>query len=112
MPKEALANEVLIYQDAQGREPVIEWLEALRDKKTERRIRNRLRRLELGNFGHYRSLGEGLCELKLPFGSGYRIYFGTMGSQTVILLCAGDKHSQKHDIERAKQYWQDYRKQS
>lgn len=108
MLKESLKKEVLIYQDAQGREPLTQWLEAIKDKKTALRIRNRLRRIELGNLGHSKSLGEGVHELKLSFGPGYRVYFGTHGPQVVILLCAGDKHSQAQDIKRAKKYWKDY----
>ena len=62
-----------------------------------------------GNFGNSRSVGSGVYELRLHFGSGYRIYFGEVGDTVVLLLCGGDKSSQARDIRRAKTYWLDYK---
>lgn len=73
------------------------------------RIVRRIARLELGNFGDFRSVGEGVQELRIPIGPGIRVYFGRQGEAIVVLLCGGDKHSQRHDIGRAKLYWKDYR---
>ena len=70
-------------------------------------IEARLKRVSDGNFGHTRSVGEGVVELKIDFGPGYRVYFGIDGNNVVLLL-AGDKSSQEADIESAKKYWKDY----
>ena len=64
-------------------------------------------RVEIGNYGDYKPLGDGVYELKLHFGSGYRVYFAEDGYIIVILLCGGDKSSQSKDIEVAKAYWKE-----
>jgi len=100
---------IKIYKDEYGNEPFIEWLEAIKDKAMQVRIRSRLLRMEDGNFGDHRSIGEGIFELRLHFGPGYRIYYGQLGNEIVLLLAGGDKSTQKHDIQRVKYYWYDYR---
>lgn len=82
-------------------------MKSLKDPVTRLRIRRRLDRVELGNFGDYKPLGDGVYELKLAFGSGYRIYFAEDGDTIVILLSGGDKSSQVKDIATAKMYWQE-----
>lgn len=93
------------YVTPTGKTPFLEWLNKLNDPTTRLRIRRRLDRIELGNFGDYKSVGDGVFELKLAFGSGYRIYFAEHSNIIVILLCAGDKSTQKKDIKTAKAYW-------
>jgi putative addiction module killer protein len=102
---------IAVYRDRQGKEPLTEWLNSIRDRRTRARIDARLDRLQDGNFGDYRSLKGGLFELRLHFGSGYRIYYGRRGDELIILLAGGDKSSQTRDINKAKQYWEDYKKQ-
>lgn len=85
------------------------WLYSLRDPTTRRRILKRLRRLEYGHYGDFKPVGEGVYELRFFFGAGYRVYFAEQGDTIVILLCAGDKGSQRRDIQQAKQYWQEYK---
>jgi len=84
----------------------------LRDTKVQARIEARLNRIRLGNLGDYRSVGQGVSELRIMVGPGYRIYFGRTGSTIVVLLCAGDKDSQPRDINLAKRYWEDYLRRS
>ncbi|MCG9884166.1 MAG: type II toxin-antitoxin system RelE/ParE family toxin [Cyanobacteria bacterium] len=100
--------EVRRYITKQGRIPLAEWLDSFRDRKIRQRIQNRLLRLEAGNLGDCKSLGQGLWELRLDFGSGYRIYYGQIGLVIILLLCAGDKSSQSRDIELARSYWREY----
>ena len=83
------------YTTPSGKVPFLEWLYDLKDPVTRLRIRRRLDRLELGNFGDCEPVGDGVFELKLAFGSGYRIYFVEQDREIIILLCAGDKASQK-----------------
>jgi putative addiction module killer protein len=79
------------------------WLAALRDKRAAAIIRRRITRLELGNFGDTKSIGDGVGELRVDFGPGYRLYFTRREQELVILLCGGDKGTQARDMARAKQ---------
>lgn len=90
--------------------PFEEWLTHLKDQNARARIRERIARLMLGNFGDCRPVGEGILELRLAFGAGYRIYFAEAEKAIVVVLCGGDKSSQKRDITRAKSFWADYRR--
>jgi len=88
---------------------IIDWLESIKDKTIQVRIRSRLMRIEQGNLGDHKSIGEGLYELRLHFGSGYRIYYGQVGDEIVLLLAGGYKNTQERDIQRVKYYWYDYK---
>ena len=79
-----------------------DWLKNIRDIKARARIAVRLRSAEHGNFGDCAPVGEGISEMRLHFGPGYRLYFWQQGSQVYWLLAGGDKNTQKRDIERAK----------
>ena len=107
--RDAHLREVQYYQTPNGREPFTEWYDSLRDPKTQNRIDRRLERVEIGNLGEYKSVGDGVFELILDFGPGYRIYFGAVDRTIVLLLCGGGKRSQNRDIERAKNYWLQYK---
>ena len=108
MTREAVKRVLDFYEDRHGRMPFVEWLESL-DGKSQARIRHRLTRVEAGNLGDCEPAGEGVLELKLFFGPGYRVYFGEAEKTLIILLCGGDKKSQEKDIRKAKEYWNDYR---
>ena len=109
MPNE---QEVRVYARSDGSEPFTQWLRRLRDVRTRNRIRQRIARVRLGNFGDVRSVGDGVKELRIPFGPGFRIYFGRERDAVVVLLSGGDKSTQARDIERARDYWRDYRRRA
>jgi putative addiction module killer protein len=101
-------REIEEYLDENGKSPFREWILSLKDIKTRARIRMRVNRLWLGNFGDCRFLGNGVYELKIDLGPGYRIYLGRESDVILILLCGGDKKNQRKDIVKAKKLWQDY----
>jgi putative addiction module killer protein len=79
------------------------WLKKLRDAQVRSRILARLARLSFGNPGDVKPVGEGVSEMRIPCGPGYRVYYIQSGDQIVILLIGGDKSSQDRDIEKAKE---------
>ena len=102
--------ELFRYQRDDGREPFTEWLNGLRDKLAQARIRIRLRQVQAGNFGDSEPVGEGVIELRVHVGAGYRVYCGRHGKTVVLLLCGGDKSSQVADIKRAKELWSEWKR--
>lgn len=94
--------EIKLLETDERKVPFEEWYNSLKDKVTKVKIRRRLDRIELGNFGDTESLGEGVYELRIHFGAGYRIYFTRVGNVIVVLLGGGDKSTQKRDIAKAK----------
>jgi len=99
------------YTDKQGNKPFRVWLLALRDQVAAVRIRARLTRVRAGNFGDARNVGNGVVELKIDHGPGYRVYYAIEAGTVVLLLCGGDKRSQNRDIETARRYWKDRQEQ-
>ena len=102
--------EIRRYLTEEGSDPVEGWLGAMRDKRAHAALRIRIRRLESGNFGDCKSVGAGVLELRVDTGPGYRLYCARHGEALVILLCGGDKRRQSADIERAKDYWADWKR--
>lgn len=96
-----------VYNDPSGGNPFSEWFEGL-PIATQQRIDARLIRVAAGNLGDWKSVGKGVSEMRFHFGSGYRVYFARDGKHIILLLCAGDKSSQKKDISKAQDYWSDY----
>jgi putative addiction module killer protein len=78
-----------------------EWFKSLRDRRARARINTRIRRLSLGNPGDVKPVGEGVSELRIDYGPGYRVYFVQRGGSLVILLAGGDKQTQNRDIRTA-----------
>lgn len=107
---EVRERRVLYYESADGKRPIQEWLYSLRDIIARAKLRARIDRVKLGNFGKCDPVGHGVMELKLDFGPGYRIYFGQKGQTLIVLLCGGDKSSQSKDIKKAQEYWTDYKR--
>ena len=100
----------IIYKSAKGSEPYVKYVDSLKDREGAAKIRARVTQAELGNLGDWGSVGQGVIELRIHFGPGYRVYVGLQGKELIVLLCAGDKGSQDKDIQKAMDYWNDYRR--
>lgn len=99
---------ILTYETAHGDIPLELWLRQLRDREARLRIMRRIQRMSFGNFGDHHGVGNGLSELRIDYGPGYRVYYFQDGKTLILLLCAGDKRTQNADIDRAKVYKNDY----
>ncbi len=104
--------EVLRYVTSSGKDVVGEWLGGLADARTRAKIAVRIARLAADNFGDCKRLREGVSEMRINWGPGYRVYFAMAGKECVLLLCGGVKRQQSRDIERAIEYWQDYKQRA
>lgn len=100
--------DVRKFRDENGKVPFDEWISGLRDRRGKKRISTRVDKLSLGMEGDWKSVGEGVRELHIPEGPGYRVYYAWYGNEIIVLLCAGDKATQQQDIETAKRYWRIY----
>lgn len=104
--------ELLRYQLENGEVPVSRWMQGLRDARAKARIQMRFNRVAVGNLGDHKAVGDGVCELRVDVGAGYRVYFGQHGKTLVVLLCGGDKGTQQADIKLAKEYWADWQRKN
>jgi putative addiction module killer protein len=100
------------YIDSAGKDVLLEWQRKLRDSIAKMSIDRRIFRLELGNFGDHKFCRDGVWELRVDVGAGYRIYYAFEGNDIILLLCAGDKRTQDTDIARACAYWQDWQRRN
>ena len=101
--------ELRIYRTAQGVAPFPQWLDALKDRQGRAQIRARLERVRGGNFGDCKPLRDGVQELRIDFGPGYRVYLSRQGPVLVLLLCGSDKGDQDRAIRRAIEYLEDWK---
>jgi putative addiction module killer protein len=90
----------------------VDWLKRLRDSQAKVAVLRRVTRVELGNFGDYKFCRDGVSELRIDVGPGYRVYYAVSGQRVVLLLCGGDKRTQDADISRAVAYWQDWQRRT
>jgi putative addiction module killer protein len=95
-----------------GADLYLKWLEAMKDTNAKIAVVRRVVRVELGNFGDHKFCRDGVWELRIDVGAGYRVYYAIAGNQVVLLLCGGDKRTQDADIDRACEYWQQWKKES
>ncbi len=93
-------------------DPFQEWLKKLRDPIAKGQVVKRVGRIEAGNFGDHKPCREGVWELRIDQGPGYRVYYAMAGEVVVLLLCGGDKGTQDADIERAIGFWKDWQRRS
>jgi putative addiction module killer protein len=98
--------KILFYETSTGKSPLHSWLDKL-DTNTRAIMRTRIDRIKLGNFGDVKRItnSDGVFELRIAYGPGYRIYFGKINEKTIVLLLGGNKGSQRKDIEKAKKFW-------
>lgn len=101
--------ELRTYTTSAGRKPVEEWLNALKDRRARALILARLARVQAGNFGDCKPLREGVQELRVDHGPGYRVYLSRQGAVLVLLLCGSDKGGQDRAIARAIEYLKDWK---
>jgi putative addiction module killer protein len=99
---------VVHYVTETGKDLYQAWLERLKDRTAKIAITRRVIRIELGDLGDHKRLGDGVSELRINVGPGYRVYYGSVEKTIVVLLVAGTKGTQERDILRAKTYWQDF----
>lgn len=100
--------EIVQYETCEGSCPFADWFDSL-DAQAAAKVRTAIARIETGNFGDVKPVGEGVSERRIDFGPGYRVYFGQDGQKLVILLVGGTKKRQQRDIDQAKAYWRDYK---
>ena len=104
--------EIEHYIDGKNRVIYPDWLAKLSDRIAKARIIKRVDRLSRGGFGDCKPVGEGVWELRIDYGPGYRVYYSLIGKTVVLLLCGGDKRKQNTDIVRAIDYLQDYKRRT
>ena len=101
--------ELRIYTDLQNRQPLTQWLADLKDVRARAQIRARLARVGAGNLGDCKPLRDGVQELKIDYGPGYRVYLSRQGPVMVLLLCGSDKSDQTKAINQAIEYLNDWK---
>ena len=104
--------ETKFYKTEQGETPFTQYLSKLRDMRAALKIATRINRAQTGNFGDHKSVGDGLWEMRIDYGPGYRVYYCFEGDRLVLLLCAGDKRTQPRDIETAGKYKADFERRN
>jgi putative addiction module killer protein len=104
--------EIRHYMREDGTDSYLEWWLTLRDIKARIAIDRRMNRIEAGNFGDHKFCRDGVWELKIDVGPGYRVYYAIAGQSVVLLLCGGSKRSQDVDIATACKYWQVWQRRS
>jgi putative addiction module killer protein len=101
--------ETVTYQDSNGNKPYADWLGSLTDKQAKARILVRVNRIAAGNFGDCKPLRDGVQELRIDHGPGYRVYLSKQGPVLVLLLCGSDKSDQNRAIKQAVEYLNDWK---
>ena len=105
-------HEIRHYLTRSNKDLFMDWRRQLRDTKAKIAVDRRINRMELGNFGDHRFCRDGVWELRIDIGPGYRVYYAITGAQIVLLLCGGDKRKQSADIKRALEYLKDYKERT
>lgn len=104
--------ELRHYCNPEGQDLFRRWLDGLHDRQAQARVAARLTRLNNGNFGDCKPVGEGVWEMRIDWGPGYRVYYAVEGKRVILLCEGGDKRTQKADIERAIYRWREWKSRS
>lgn len=104
--------EIRHYVTPDGKDVYLDWVRKLRDIRARIAIDRRVNRIELGNFGDHKFCRDGVWELRIDVGTGYRVYYAVVGRELILLMCGGDKRTQSTDIDRACEYWEDWRRRT
>lgn len=104
--------EIRHYLTTDAKDVYFDWFRKLRDVTAKIAVDRRVNRIELGNFGDHKFCRDGVWELRIDVGGGYRVYYAIAGKKIVLLLCGGDKRTQDSDIDRACGYWQDWQRRA
>lgn len=104
--------EITDYLTDDGRDPFMDWLASLADRQARARVLVRVQRMAAGNFGDCKPLAEGVWELRIDHGPGYRVYYARAGKTVLLLLAGGDKRTQQADIDAAVSYWKDWKQRN
>jgi putative addiction module killer protein len=102
--------EIRHYLTRNQKDVYMEWRRKIRDTKAGISVDRRVNRIELGNFGDHKPCRDGVWELRIDVGPGYRVYYAISGAEIVLLLCGGDKRTQDADIDRASENWLDWQR--
>mgnify|MGYP002653290591 CR=1 FL=1 len=100
--------EIIHYLDEAGNDPYQDWLDAMRDRVAKVAIIRRVARMEVGLFGDCKPLRDGVWELRVDVGAGYRVYYAHVGDRVILLIGGGDKKPQSRDIERSVKLLKDW----
>lgn len=104
--------KLIDYISEDKRVPLKNWLASLLDRQARARVLTRVQRMAQGNFGDCKPVGDGVWELRIDHGPGYRVYYARAGAEVLLLLAGGDKRKQQADIELAISYWQDWNRRN
>lgn len=102
--------EIRHYLTEADKNIYLDWLTKVQDSVAKVAIIRRINRVELGNFGDHKPCNEGVWELRIDVGAGYRVYYAISGKEIVLLLCGGNKRTQTADIKQAIEYWKDWQR--
>ena len=100
---------IKVYISKSGKNYYRKWFEKIENTTTQNRIITRINRLKFSNYGDCKNLGDGIYELRMFFGKGYRVYFSEVNKTIILLFCGGDKSSQSEDIKKAKMLLKEYK---
>lgn len=105
-------REIQYYETPNGKLPAKEWLSSLKDGLSQAILYKRIRQAGLGQFGKIRNIGDGISELKIDYGPGFRIYYGIHEDKLILILMGGSKRTQESDIKKAKAYWTEWKERN
>lgn len=104
--------QITDYLTESGRDPLKDWLASLADRQARARVLVRVQRMAAGNFGDCKPIADGVWELRIDYGPGYRVYYARAGEKLLLLLIGGDKRKQQADIDTALTYWNDWNRRN